>query len=353
MEERDRKTELLVGLFLTVGILMIGLLILQFGSVRDLFKGSYQLSVSFADASGLKEASPVVLAGKRIGKVKNKPRHNDTYSGVIIDLEIFQGEKIPMGSVFQITTAGLMGDSLVGIKPPATITDKFMTESDEIIKGTESGGLSDLQSAAERIAKQVSEVLDKDLKPALQDIKSAMTKVNKDALSDDTVKHFKDGMQSLNNTLQRLDTKVIDDENAKNLKEAIADLKTSAASFKTASKSLEDGAKKFGPMLDKLDAPIAKADKVMASASEAIASIKSAADNFSAVAKSVNSGKGLLPSLINDPKMKSDFHDLIYNAKVNGFIWYKNSAEKERDKQQQTQPAPQPPATKRKSIFGN
>ena len=168
MEERDKKSELLVGLFLTFGLVMLSLLVLQFGSVRDLFKGSYFLSVSFPNASGLKEASPVVLAGKRIGKVKNKPRHNETYTGVIIDLEIFQGEKIPSGSTFTITTAGLMGDAFVDIEPPKHITEEFITKTQtDIIKGQEAGGLSDLQSAAERIGKQVSSVLEDDLKPAL------------------------------------------------------------------------------------------------------------------------------------------------------------------------------------------
>ncbi|MFO1437493.1 MAG: MlaD family protein [Verrucomicrobiaceae bacterium] len=351
MEERDKKTELLVGLFLTVGLVMISLLVLQFGSVRDLFKGSYFLSVSFPNASGLKEASPVVLAGKRIGKVKNKPRHNETYTGVIIDLEIFQGEKIPAKSTFTITTAGLMGDAFVDIDPPEHITEEFITETQEgIIKGQEASGLSDLQSAAERIGKQVSSVLQDDLKPALGEIKEAMTKVNKDALSKETIDKFKNAMTKLDTTLTRVDEKLLNEENAKNLKEAIAELKDASTSFKNASKAIEDSSKKIGPLIDKLDAPIAKVDKAMSTADDAMKSIKAAADSFSVAAKNITNGKGLLGALINDPQMKADFRDLIYNAKVNGFVWYKNTAEKERAKQQA---APQPEPAKRKSLFGN
>jgi phospholipid/cholesterol/gamma-HCH transport system substrate-binding protein len=353
MEERDKKTELLVGLFLTVGLVMLSLLVLQFGSVRDLFKGSYFLSVSFPNASGLKEASPVVLAGKRIGKVKNKPRHNKTYTGVIIDLEIFQGEKIPANSTFTITTAGLMGDAFVDIEPPKTITDEFISETlTEIIPGQEASGLSDLQSAAERIGKQVSSVLQDDLKPALGEIKEAMTKVNKDALSKDTIDKFKNAMTKLDTTLTRVDEKLLNEENAKNLKEAIAELKDASTSFKNASKAIEDSSKKIGPLIDKLDAPIAKVDKAMSTADDAMKSIKEAADSFSVAAKNITNGRGLLGALINDPQMKADFRDLIYNAKVNGFVWYKNTADKERAKQE-TPPAPQPQPAKRKSLFGN
>lgn len=353
MEERDKKTELLVGLFLAIGLLMISLLVLQFGSVRDLFKGSYYLSVSFPNASGLKESSPVVLAGKRIGKVKNKPRHNETYTGVIIDLEIFRGEKIPTNSTFTVTTAGLMGDAYVDIEPPVHITEEFISETqDVIIKGEEASGLSDLQSAAERIGKQVSSILQDDLKPALKEIKEAMGKVNQDALSKDTIDKFKNGISKLDTTLTRVDEKLLNEENAKNLKEAIAELKDAATSFKNASKAVEDSSKKISPLIDKLDAPIAKVDKVMSTADETMKSIKDAADSFSMAARNITSGKGLLGALINDPQMKSDFRDLIYNAKVNGFVWYKNTADKERAKQQE-QPAPQPQPAKRKSLFGN
>jgi phospholipid/cholesterol/gamma-HCH transport system substrate-binding protein len=91
-------------------------------------------------------------------------------------------------------------------------------------------------------------------------------------------------------------------------------------------------------------------DKAMSTADDAMKSIKEAADSFSVAAKNITNGKGLLGALINDPQMKADFRDLIYNAKVNGFVWYKNTADKERAKQQ---PAPQPEPAKRKSLFGN
>ena len=353
MEERDKKNELLVGLFLTVGLVMLSLLILQFGSVRDLFKGSYILSASFPNASGLKEASPVVLAGKRIGKVKNKPRHNATYTGVIIDLEIFKGEKIPTNSTFTITTAGLMGDAFVDIKPPAEITDEFVSETlTDVIEGKEAGGLSDLQGAAERIGKQVSSVLDEDLKPALQEIKEAMAKVNKDALSKETVDKFKNGMSKLDSTLTRLDEKLLNDENSKNLKDAIADLKEAATSFKSASKNIEESSKKLSPLIDKLDAPIVKVDKVMTEAEDAVKAIKTAADSFAVAAKNISSGDGLLGALINDKRLKADFHDLIYNLKVNGPVIYRNTADKERARLEEEKEK-EVETPRRKSLFGN
>ena len=93
---------------------------LQFGSVRDLFKGSYFLSVSFQTLRP--QSLAVVLAGKRILKVKNKPRHSGPHRRHHRP-RIFK-EKDPLGSTFTISPpAGLMGDAFVDIEPPG-ITDR-------------------------------------------------------------------------------------------------------------------------------------------------------------------------------------------------------------------------------------
>lgn len=350
MIDSDKKTEMLVGLFLFVGLLLLGGLILQFGRVREIFKDTYHLRVAFPNASGIKDGSPVFLGGSRVGKVNQKPALNATFTGVILDLELFHDVMIPADATFSIGSAGLMGDALIDIKPSGKETKDFLPHDlATIIEGTKSGGLSDLQSQAEVVGKKVDVVLD-DVRTALVDVKSAMEKINKGALSDATISDFKESMQHLNKTMTRVDEKVLGEENAINLKTAIAEFKDAASSFKSAAKSIEEQSKRLGPMFDKLDPAITKADKVMTTADESLQSIKHAADSFSTAAKNITNGKGLLGALINDPKMKLDFHDLIYNAKLNGFLMYKNTADKERAKSGTPTPTAEPP--KRKPLFG-
>lgn len=343
MIDSDKKTEMLVGLFLFIGLLLLGGLILTFGRVREVFKDTYHLHVAFPNAAGIKEGSPVFLGGSRVGKVDKKPQLNETFTGVILDLELFKDVMIPADATFSIGSAGLMGDALVEIKPTGKQTDVFLPHDyDKIIEGEKGGGLNDLQSQAEQVAKKVDVVLD-DVRVALKDVQSAMGKVNKDALSDTTIQNFKEGMDHLHNTLKRVDEKVLGDENAQTLKTALADLKDAAASFKNASKNVEESSKKLSPMFDKLDPAIAKADKVMAEADASLQSIKKAADSFALVGANISSGKGLLGSLMYDQRLMNDFRDLIYNFKVNGPLWYKDTAEKlrsEETKKQGEQPAP-------------
>jgi ABC-type transporter Mla subunit MlaD len=336
MIDRDKKTEMLVGLFVLVGLLMLGGLILQFGRVREIFKDTYHLRVAFPNASGIKEGSPVYLGGSRVGKVSKNPQLNATFNGVIIHLELFKDVSIPTDAVFGIGSAGLMGDALVEIKPSGNETKSFLPhDMDKIIDGSKSGGLSDLQSQAEVVAKKVDLVLD-DVRTALVDVKAAMGKVNNGALSEATVNDFKQSMEHLNKTMTRVDEKVLGEENATNLKAALADLKDAAASFKVSAKNVEESSKRLGPMFDKLDPAIAKADKVMSTADESLQSIKKAADSFAVAARNVTTGKGLLGALMNDSELKTEFKDLISNLKRNGVIFYRNSADKEREQE----PAP-------------
>jgi phospholipid/cholesterol/gamma-HCH transport system substrate-binding protein len=349
-----RKTDILVGMFLFVGLLLLAALILQFGSLRSYFRDSYVLKVAFPKASGIKEGSPVYLGGSKVGKVLYHPRLNDTYSGVIIDLEIFDSVQIPMESAIAIGSDGLMGDAMIEIQPSEKEAKEFVPHDyKKIIKGQTGGGLSDLQTQAEQVGKKVDLVLD-DVRTALVDIKGAMEKINKGALSDATIDDFKQSMEHLNKTMTRVDDKVLGEDNANNLKAALADLKDASASFKSSAKNVEESTKRLGPMFDKLDPAIGKVDKVMTTADDSLQSIKKAADSFAIAAKNITTGKGLLGALTNDAELKTEFKDLISNLKRNGVIFYKNSAGKERSESPPSNASPEPAAsaTGLKPIFG-
>lgn len=319
-------------------MLLLGGIILEFGNLREMFRDHYTLKVAFPQASGIKEGSPVYLGGARVGNVMKHPQLNDAFSAVIMELELQDDVEIPVDAVFAIGSSGLMGDAMIEIKPTGKQNQEFFPhDHTAIIEGSKAGGLSELQGQAEVVAKKVDLVLD-DVRTALVDVKAAMEKINKGALSDTTITDFKESMTHLNNTMTRVDEKVLGDENADNLKKAIADIKDAAASFKTSAKNVEESTQKLTPIIEKLDPVIAKADKAMATADESLISIKKAADSFSVAARNITTGKGLLGALMNDAELKDEFKDLVSNLKRNGVIFYRNSAEKERVREESQRP---------------
>lgn len=323
MEERDRKTELLVGFFLLFGLLLVAGLILKFSSVLEVFKNTYTVTALFSSGAGINDGTPLMLGGTKIGKVKDKPKLNATFDGVIIQLEVYNSVHIPVDAKFTIATAGLLGDSYVEIKPSGKETTTFV-QPGAVIQG-ESSKLANLQATADQLAKKVDVAMD-DIRAAIGDLRLSLKRINEGALSEDGMRDLKESFKHINSVTARLDEKTLGEETSKDIKDAIA-------SFKNAAHSLEDATKKFDPVMakadsamKKVDGVVEKADKVMTTADTALKSIDKTANTVTEAVKDVRTGRGLFAALVNDPALKQDFRELIANLKEHGVLWYRNDA---------------------------
>lgn len=338
MEDRDKKTELLVGLFLFIGLLLLGALILQFSSVRELFKGTYTLTVTLPDGTGMKDGTPVMLGGSKIGKVTAKPTLNPEFTGVIIPLEIYQNVKIPDDAKFSIGTAGLLGDAFIEIKPSGKPATKYK-EPNSVVVGDPSSGLGALQDTANKVGTKVDVALE-DLREAVKDLRITLKKINEGALSDESTKDLKETFKHINAFVTRLDEKTFTDQTSADLKEAIA-------SFKGAAKSLDDSIKKMEPAFGKVDGVVEKADKAMTSAESAMKSIDKSAATLGEATKDLRSGNGLLPALLRDEQLKNDLKSLISNMREHGILFYRDDAGKAKRAREES-PATRSPYTGQK-----
>lgn len=322
MEERDKKTELLVGLFLFVGMILLALLILQFSSVRELFKGSYTLSVALPDGTGIREGTPVMLGGSKVGKASAKPNLNETFTGVIIPLTIYQSVKIPADAKFSIGNSGLLGDAFIEIKPTGKDAAKFL-EPGTLVKGAASGGMGDLKETAAKIGEKV-DVAVEDIRSAVKELHESIKKINEGALSESSMKDLKESFKHLNNVITRLDEKTLGDETS-------ADIKSAVASLRSASKAFEESVKKLDPALAKFDSAAAKADKVMDSADSAMKTIDKSAASIGATSEEIRHGSGLLPALMQDPQLKDEFKTLITNLRRHGVLFYRDNSRRSQE----------------------
>ena len=353
MEERDPKTELLVGLFLFVGLLLLGGLILQFGSLREYFKDTYEITVPFPDATGIKEGTPVILGGSRIGKVSRMPKLNEQFNGVIIALEIYHDKKIPQDAKFGIGTAGLIGDAYVEIRPSGRQPASYIEPGTVILPDQVStgGGLSAMQETANQVGRKVDVVLD-DVRAATNELKSALQRVNQGALSDKVLESFQRSMAHLESTMKDVDEGVLADSNKTNLSQAISDLKDATASFKRMAMSVEGEVKKVGGIMDKLEPAVTKFDKAATSADEALQAFKQSGDNLSVFTRDMAKGDGLMKALLLDKELRDDFKQLISNLKRNGVLFYKDDAQKN-DSQDSARKAQDQQQPTRKPVFGS
>jgi phospholipid/cholesterol/gamma-HCH transport system substrate-binding protein len=140
------RLELLVGIFVVLGIADIAYLTVKLGSGSLLGGDTYLVEARFANAGGLNAGSSVLVAGVTVGRVKSIHMDLLDYSAIAV-LQIQSALKIPTDSMASIKTSGLIGDKFVALLPGA---DESYLEPGARITMTESS--VDLESLIGKMA---------------------------------------------------------------------------------------------------------------------------------------------------------------------------------------------------------
>jgi phospholipid/cholesterol/gamma-HCH transport system substrate-binding protein len=285
MNRHERGLEFKVGVFVFVGLVMLGALVVQFGRLGEGFKAYYTLTVRFNDASGLLKGTDVLLAGARIGKVAGAPRLVREGSGIAVPLKIYDYIKIPEGTKFTVGSSGLLGDRFVNVTMPPGQPKAYLPPN-AYVSGARETGIDDITREGGAL---------------LTDVRGTVQKLNQETLSTQNMQNLKASMEHLNQ----------------------------------ATSALAESSKK-------LDGVIEQAGSTMTSAKEAADNLQNAIADTRKVLRSATQGKGLVATLLNNQELANDLHALISNLRAHGVLFYRDSAATTQTKpQEQAKPARQ------------
>jgi phospholipid/cholesterol/gamma-HCH transport system substrate-binding protein len=107
-------TELLVGLFMIIGITCLTYLSIKLGRMEIIGDKGYTLYAEFSEIGGLKNGASVEIAGVEVGRVKNISLSD--YQAKI-ELQLNSGVKIQEDSIAAVKTKGLLGEKYIQISP--------------------------------------------------------------------------------------------------------------------------------------------------------------------------------------------------------------------------------------------
>jgi phospholipid/cholesterol/gamma-HCH transport system substrate-binding protein len=277
--------EFKVGVFVFVGLAMLGALVVQFGRLGEGFKTYYTLTIRFNDASGLLKGTDVLLAGARIGKVAGPPRLVREGNGISVPLKIYDYIKIPEGTKFTVGSSGLLGDRFVNVTIPPGQPKTYLPPN-AYINGARETGIDDITREGGAL---------------LRDLRGTTQKLNQETLSTENMQNLKASMEHLNE----------------------------------ATTALAESSKK-------LDGVIEKAGSTMTSAKEAADNLQNAIEDVRKVLRTATQGKGLVATLLNNQQLANDLHALISNLRAHGVLFYRDSAATSQAKpQEQTKPVHQ------------
>lgn len=116
---QTRSLELLVGLFVSLGVAAVFILTFRVASLEKVGDSgtSYRVTAKFENTGSLGTGSSVKLSGVRIGRVRSVTIDPQTFQAVVT-MEIDGARNnIPADSNVKILTAGLLGEQYLGIEP--------------------------------------------------------------------------------------------------------------------------------------------------------------------------------------------------------------------------------------------
>lgn len=144
------QKELLVGMFISLGIGLAMFIVVSLGATDSLFTRYNDYTLHFDHAQGLIEGSKVVLGGIRVGVVKGVEFDREGQNiRVKIKVKRENADWITESSTAEIATQGVLGDKFVEIKAGKP-TEKPVPENSDIpvMKGSD---LSQFISSGEEL----------------------------------------------------------------------------------------------------------------------------------------------------------------------------------------------------------
>jgi phospholipid/cholesterol/gamma-HCH transport system substrate-binding protein len=127
MTKKKFDAEIIVGIFIFLGIISLAYISIQLGNVKIFKKNYYPLKAVFSTVKGLKKDTVVEIAGVEVGKVTDIKLID--YEAVT-SLRIRDDVKIQEDAIASIRTKGLLGEKYVEITPGGA--DKLLEAGDTI-----------------------------------------------------------------------------------------------------------------------------------------------------------------------------------------------------------------------------
>ncbi|HVF31035.1 MAG TPA: MlaD family protein [Pyrinomonadaceae bacterium] len=363
METRKTLTfsKLRVGIFVLVGLAVLGFLIMNSSGDFNPFEKKMHLRAKFAAADGLREGSEVQLAGVRIGKVDevkfldpNDPEDFKVEAVMSIDAEMNGqpiSERIRSDSIAQLVATSLLANDKV-INISAGSTKGTPVDENDVLKSGVAISINQLTKTGNDLLEQINklsipandiltranrgegtlgqilndESLYRNLDATVSEMQSTLDKINRGRGTAGRLINDPELYNSLNRSVAQVEQIttdirsgrgsagkfVTDDALYNETRAAIIDLRTSAAKintiaddFKLISTDLREGKGTFGKFL--------KDEQLYNDARDTLAKFNSTATRIETIISDAQAGKGTLGKLVNDETLYNNINQTASN----------------------------------------
>lgn len=305
----ERVVQFRVGLMVLATFISLAILILLFGESRSIWKGGYTILVQFADAPGVTENTPIKKSGILIGRVTKVELREE--GGVLVTARIEEDKVLRHNEVCRITSS-FLGDSVLHfvssdrkslsasvVKPGETLQGTAYDDPIQVIANLQ-GRLSDAIGSVARTSDELGSFVGR---------LNGMFKGNEDRINrivvqaEETTGLLQQAMRNTNEIFSDTETraKIKDSiqqapQLLRDTRQAIAQMNQTFASADKMIRNLDQFSGAMGEQGQVVFAQLASSAKKM----------DRLMDDLVLLTGTINSGKGTLGKLLNDPELYQD-----------------------------------------------
>lgn len=312
-----------VGIFVILGFFMVALTTTVFGNLDLNSKEGKTVYFRLNDATGIREGTPIMYKGIKVGEVQDVTmKNNEIISKVIVYHEF----EIPDNVRFNVKQSGFVGQRYVEFEADPTIQSKSPLQNNYEYDGRQNSAnmdavmakLNDVAAEMTTLLKSFNEVITTDeSKNALQDSISNLKDITESvknivATNDKNIQEVIDNAKNMTDMIERIITK-----NENQLNSSISNIA-----------EISETLKAFTASVDKLVANNqGNIDDSLKNLKEITDKVNTTMDEIETITKDINEGKGTLGLLINDEETKKDVKNVV--SKMSSFLGDSNSADNE------------------------
>jgi len=298
------KTEWKVGLFLAISLVVTAVLVINFSKGTSPLTKIYTIHLTTKNVDGLVKNAVVMMAGVPVGKISAIHLNTDTYI-VTLDAKIKAEYQILADAKFFIETAGFLGDKYIGVIP-----------GDNKLPPLKNGATVACQESFDlvRAARSATDLMD-ELKTVASQITNIVNRIDSKLLDEQTLTNLAAGLSNLREisaeasaTIAAVNQLIL--TNTPPINDAIENVVTFSEQLKDAGTDLRSLISTNRVVID-----------------ESLANIKETTESLRNLVAAAEQGKGLAGKLFSDEELARNFSTLSSNlvdvsAKLNrGGLW--------------------------------
>lgn len=293
----EKRHELKVGIFVFIGLVLIGALMLYFSKAQSLFKPTYTIFLETRFVGGLKPQAKVLLSGIEIGSVEEIHLAKDERTAVV-KMKLLKQYNIHKDAEFKVAALGLLGDQFISVQPMANKLE--VLKDGDVVTGQGPLQLEDVIVTVKELAPTARD--------AIEQIRTL-------------------GVQ-LNESMKRVDQMVLNQQTLTNLSLAVSNFlvvseraivavddisllfKTNTPPLNATMTNLSKFSERLDDLADELNQTIVTNRTIL---TRAMKNVEDVSIDAKGLVQDVRSGKGVAGSLIEDEQLKLEMAQILTN----------------------------------------